>query len=355
MTVLEANDPKLWQFEAAYTGDFVSVLEGGIEQKSGYLGNLDLVFGFDFNKILPWQGLTAQLYILGNHGDESSKFVGDTLISSNIESPEDYLKVYQAWLQQDIADFASILFGMHDLNSEFYVTGSSAAFLNSNFGIGIELAQTGENGPSIFPQTSPAVRLALYPFKSLDIRLAAYNARAGNPASIKQSYARYDPEDGLLTIAELSYLFAEQSKISFGSWSYSKKSDRIDGSGRDNNRGNYALIDGKINPATQFFFRYGTAAKDVNAVASSLAVGVYLSRLFTIRPDDALGLAFTKAEPSTALGSGFEAEEVIELSYEIALYEHLSLQPDLQLIRTPSFTGQNSDATVLTLRIGLSI
>ncbi len=342
-------------FEAAYTGDYVSVLDGGIEKKSLYLGNLDLVVNVDFETLVGWSGFTANLYILGNHGDDPTEFVGDSMVSSNIESPEDYIKVYEAWIQQDFEDYFSLLLGMHDLNSEFYVTDSSGLFLNSNFGIGVDLAQTGANGPSIFPQTAPAIRVALRPLDSFELRLAAYNGRAGNPDSVKQSYARYDSDDGLLTIAEATYFLSEQGKLAFGSWSYSEDVDKIDGSGATKNMGSYVLGDYAWSQGLSLFIRYGMANEEVNAIESSLATGVLVRQLVASRPDDSFGLAYTKASPSSELGGAFVAEEVFELTYEAILSENLSLQPDLQLIKKPGLAKEADDALVFALRLGLML
>ena len=46
-----------------------------------------------------------------------------------------------------------------NLNAEFYVNDSSAMFINSSFGMGQDFAQSGKNGPSIFPVTSTDVEL----------------------------------------------------------------------------------------------------------------------------------------------------------------------------------------------------
>jgi porin len=48
--------------------------------------------------------------------------------------------------------------GLYDLNSEFDVIEAAALFLNPSHGIGPDFAQSGRNGPSIFPVTSLAIR-----------------------------------------------------------------------------------------------------------------------------------------------------------------------------------------------------
>lgn len=64
----------------------------------------------------------------------------------NIETPVNgnTTKLFQAWLQQTFLDErASVLAGLYDLNSEFYVTDSASMFTHPTFGIGAEFAGTG--------------------------------------------------------------------------------------------------------------------------------------------------------------------------------------------------------------------
>jgi len=79
----------------------------------------------------------------------------------NIETPynANTTKLYQAWIQQTFLDERlSVLAGLYDLNSEFYATESSGIFIQPAYGIGAEMAGTGQNGPSIFPTASFGIR-----------------------------------------------------------------------------------------------------------------------------------------------------------------------------------------------------
>ncbi len=87
--------------------------------------------------------------------------IGDLQTASNIEAPDHFL-LQEAWYEQQFADgMLSLLFGLHDLNSEFYVSDYGSLFLNSSFGIGPDMTV---NVPlSIFPRAGLAVRARIAP------------------------------------------------------------------------------------------------------------------------------------------------------------------------------------------------
>src|SRR3546814_8879648 len=64
------------------------------------------------------------------------------------------LRLYEAWIDQKIGDAASVRIGLYDLNSEFGALDTAGFFVSSPHGIGTDFAQSGRNGPSIFPATS---------------------------------------------------------------------------------------------------------------------------------------------------------------------------------------------------------
>lgn len=78
---------------------------------------------------------------------------------SDIETGAGAARLYEAWIDKRSADgSASVRFGLYDLNSEFDTTEAGALSLLSSHGIGPDFAQSGRNGPSIFPVTSLALR-----------------------------------------------------------------------------------------------------------------------------------------------------------------------------------------------------
>lgn len=191
----------------AYKGDLNRVLSGGVEQRTMYLQNLDFKFNLDGEKLLGFKGTTAFVYAVGNWGASAgsrpSAAVGDLQWTSNIETFTDAFKLYEIWIQQKFADDkASLLVGIHDLNSEFYVTDSAAMFMHASFGLGLELSQSGVFGPSVFPYTTMAARLRIDPTEHVYFQTAAFGAKAGDPDNLSAVNFGINPDDGFLLINE---------------------------------------------------------------------------------------------------------------------------------------------------------
>lgn len=152
-------------WEIIYKADALANVSGGIKNGGAYMGNLDVKLMLDWEKFIGWKGGSALLYFLNNQGGKLNGHNVESFMGvSNIEVNANAAKVYQAWLQQSLfEDKFSILAGLYDLNSEFYLTDSSCLFLHPSYGMGPELAQTGFNGPSIFPTASLGLRIKWQP------------------------------------------------------------------------------------------------------------------------------------------------------------------------------------------------
>jgi len=80
------------------------------------------------------------VYGLFNHGGfPSATVIGDLQTASDIEASRNQFIVQEAWNQQKCMDGRiSVLAGLYDLSSEFYLSDYGALFFNSSFGIGLE-------------------------------------------------------------------------------------------------------------------------------------------------------------------------------------------------------------------------
>ncbi|MEG8025504.1 carbohydrate porin [Sphingomonas aurantiaca] len=149
----------------------------------------------------------------------------------NIEVAKGRAKLYEAWVEQDIAGGrAALLVGLSDLNVDFYQNDSAGLLVAPAFGIGSELAATGPNGPSIFPSTALTLRLNVAIASLGYVRAAVVNARAGvlgDAAGID-----FGMHDGALLIAEAGT--RTNGKLAIGGWRYTRHQDDMaacDGSG----------------------------------------------------------------------------------------------------------------------------
>lgn len=265
--------------------------------------------------------------------------------------------------------------GLHDLNTEFYVTDTSGLFFNSSFGVGRELSQTGLNGPSIFPVTSPAIRLRAETSKAFSLQIAVFDALSGNPQDPKGTHIRLNTNDGQLLIAESAYLRGKDdskqlpAKYAMGTWAYTTTFDHqtaTNDSGatpvRAPSHGAYFLADQAVTENLAMFLRYGLASTEVNRLGSNLSGGVVYTGLIPKRPKDRFGLAFTRVENGSEfkdkqqqLGVATkDAETTLEANYRIELIPGVALQPDLQYVIDPNTDPTLSNALVGAVRLELS-
>ncbi len=347
-------------FALIYRGEVNRNFAGGIKQATTYLSNIDLRISIDAEKLMGWKGGSLFVYGLGDLGGDPSKNVGDAQISSNIETPVNTAKLYELWGQQLMfEDRVSLLVGLHDLNSEFYVTDSSGLFFNSTFGVGKELSQTGLNGPSIFPTTAPAIRLRAEPSKEFYFQMGVWNGLSGDPGNPYGTKIELNAQDGFLFISEMAYLRGKldqkkyPGKYGFGVWTYTRtfnslNSNVYDSSGnatpaQNTSHGVYFLGEQTVHENVTVFCRYGVASTQVNRFGSSLGSGIVFKGLLPKRPDDRFGVAVAHVTNGNDYKASQEAQGVsvpgsetsIEANYRIEFLPGVAVQPDYQYIFHP--------------------
>lgn len=111
-------------------------------------------------------------------------------------------------------------FGLYDLNSEFDAIDTAGLFVNSSFGIGPDYSQSGQNGPSIFPTTSVALRLAYQVTEHYYLQAAVLDGVPGDPNNNKGTHIQFNRGDGLLYAAEFGYHQGDDghAKLPYGKW-----------------------------------------------------------------------------------------------------------------------------------------
>src|SRR2546429_460358 len=167
---------------ATYDGETVSDLSGGAKSGSTYHGSLQLQASFDFEPLFGWADTTGFLYGMGLHGGQPDEFTGAAQGVSSITGPRG-ARLDEAWVQHNfLGNRLSLLGGRYDLNGEFYRLHSAALFLNSSFGMGPEVSQSGAAGPSVFPSTALAARVQYKATPELVLRAALLNGPPYNRA-----------------------------------------------------------------------------------------------------------------------------------------------------------------------------
>ncbi len=353
-----------FEFSAEYTADVLGVVSGGLSSGAEYVDNLDLELQVDLAEV--WSAGAGRILIHGlyNNGSTfSADRVGDLQGVSNIDAVE-ASRLFEFWYE--LADDKwSVRAGLYDLNSEFDVNQTGGIFLNSSHGIGAEFGQTGENGPSIFPVSSLALRAAVG-IGPLTVRAAVLDGVPGHSTDAASNRITLGSEDGTLAVSELDTPFADSGRLWLGYWRYSARFDHVDGSGSARgNDGWYVGVETGLESsprAASVFVRYGRADERFNVLSSYLGAGVVIAGPFDARPADRLGVAVASAhagDPYRDFTAGFgerarRHEITWELTYRIAISENIAVQPDIQYVRNPSLSASLHDAWVVGCRIQLA-
>ena len=225
------EDASAYRFDAAYIADFWRNTRGGLRTGDAYLGNLDLMLSVDGELAWGVPGLNAFAYVLYTHGDRlSERLVGDAMTLSNIDAPE-AMRLYEFWFewQGRAASAWSVRFGLYDLNSEFDMNDTRALFIHSTHGAGHDLAQTGLNGPSIFPVTALALRAAWAPRDGWLLLTAVFDGAPGDPDDPTRTRIHLSEDEGALWITELQWSSDRLSKLALGYWRYTSEFDDVRG------------------------------------------------------------------------------------------------------------------------------
>ena len=353
--------------ELVYTGEIISIQSGGARPTDGiYLDNMDITLTLDTGKAGLWSNGTFFAYILSNRGENPTEYVGDAQGSSNIEA-SDYTRLYEFWYEHTFAgDSAGILLGLHDLNSEFYVSEYAGLFFNGSFGIGPDVSANAQ--PSIFPVAAPGVRIRWDVIDKLTLKAAAYD---GSPESEQENpngfFARVDgSKEGYMYIFEADYKVNPEGNESafppgqykIGAWQNSGDFEELANPANTKSKTGFYLVADQMvyrvdgGQGLRVFLQYGIADKKVNEVDSYLGFGFNYVGLVPGRDGDTFGVAVAKEHFSTDLaGIGGNEETVTEITYNMPLFPWLAIQPDIQIIQDPGGDTTADKVTVHSLRI----
>ena len=354
-------------FELVYTGEVISIASGGARPTDGiYLDNTDLTLTLDTGKAGWWNNGTLFVYILSNRGEDPTDYVGDAQGSSNIEAGNN-TRLYEFWYEHSFADdTVGLLFGLHDLNSEFYVSEYAGLFFNGSFGIGADVSANAR--PSIFPVAAPGVRIRWDVISKLTLMAAAYD---GTPESEQENtngfFVSVDGDkEGYMYIVEADYKVNPDGDESafppgtykLGTWQNSGDFEELANPANTNSKSGFYLVADQIvyrvegGQGLRVFLQYGIADKTVNEVDSYLGFGFNYVGLLPGRDSDTFGVAVAKAHFSKELAViGGNEETVTEITYNMPVFPWLAIQPDIQIIDNPGGDKTADTVTVHSVRI----
>ena len=370
------KQPPAIDLAVVYTAELWRNATGGLRRGERYLDNLDVTLTVDADRALGWQGATLFVYGLYNNGRAlSGDLVGDAQTVSNIETGVRAARLYEAWVEQRFAgDRASLKIGLYDRNSEFDTSDVGSLSLLSSHGIGPEFAQSGRNGPSIFPNTSLAIRGDYKLDDRWTLRAAVLDGVPGDPDHPARTAIKLGHGDGALLVGEVAYAGGE-TKAAIGYWRYTARFPRIapgtggDGQARRGNDGAYLVVERRLahglkqadredKQGLAAFVQLGVADAGINPIARYLGGGLVYTGLFRREGDDRIGVTVARAEfgrpyrQRVAAGGSLadSAETVVELTYRTPLTKWLTAQPDLQYVRNPGVDPALGDALAVGIR-----
>ena len=352
-------------FGGAYTLDLASNIKGGVDQGSAYLGNIDLTFTFDTEKLGFWKNGYFFIYLLNNHGNSLSSLMGDFQVANNIEANSNS-RLYEFWYEHRFKN-VKITVGQHNLNSIFAVSKSGLFFINSSFGIQPDISA---NIPtSIFPLAGLGAIISLKINSNLQFNNGVYNGNPGsetsNPNSLKWSLNK---TDGALFIHELVYEKKKDSSTysiyKLGLWNHIQK-QTFDVFIQYNSQGIYFIGDKKltqledVNKGLEIFTQVGFSLTQYNPVKSYWGGGFVYHGIFSNRENDAGGIAIAHSQFSDNFQSQFsiekpQSETAIEISYEFVFSNPFVLKPNVQYIINPGTNTSIPNALMALVRMSYS-
>jgi len=282
-----------------------------------------------------------------NNSSFTNDLAGDFQIISNIDNTQ-AIRPAEMWYQWRASkDVLSLKAGILDLNTTFDVIDTAALFIHSSHGIGAEFANSGANGPSIFPATTWGVEAIAQPTQTLDLRIALYDAVAQNPDRPRQ--LNLGLGGGALIVSEVNFSGIDKLRLGVGAWAYTQtpvQPGQVNAGG--GNWGLYAIAETQTAGPVQGWLRYGLANNTrANPVDWYVGTGLVVTHE-GLTGGDRFGMAVAIASPSDDRA----AEEIaLEWTYALSPIEAISIQPNLQYIIAPNFARERSAVLAFGLRL----
>jgi porin len=363
---------------------------GALKDGSKTVSHIDLKLKMDLDKAAGWQGGSALINLVSDSGwGPNARLVGGQMGVTNIEvGAPTTTRLFQAWLQQSFLDERlALLAGLYPIDSEFFTMDAAGVFLGPQYGTPADLALT--NTPSVFNNSAFGIRARWSIAPSLYVMGAVLDGVPNDPAHPKRTRIRFDDGDGSFSIGELGWLpeaenekFKGHAKLAAGVWGYStQRADQLDTANIDagniagparkrRSQGGYILgertllhLGGSDDRFISGFARYTVSDGDSTALDKTLNLGAHLRGPAASRPDDIVGLAWTRGwlsakwRDAQAIGGTAtkHVEDALELTYRYSLTPWLAIQPNAQYIRNPGGTSAASNATLIGVRLELAL
>jgi porin len=361
-------------------GDLMGVARGGHRRRTVYSHLLEPTVAIDLDKLIGWPQARLFYRGIGTYGNDPADATGSIHAPSNLASIRTFT-VFEGWIEQRFFDdVLAILIGLYAADTEFDVKETAGVFMNGGFGTGLDLSETGLNGPCIFPTSCFGVRFRLQPTPEFYLQSAVLDGVAGDPDHPGGTKVKLRSEDGVLVLNEVGYQQgAEEGRFfraAVGGWVYTMRFDDVrdvDSAGNPVRRrgtyGFYALVEselyreaGQRTQGLSGFLRAGMADQNVNQIRYYVGGGLAYTGLLPEREEDVVGFGVSagfnggkfKRAQRLAGAPVDDMEMALEWTYQLKLLPRLTLQLDAQFIKNPGTDRTLKDALVFGFRYGIT-
>jgi len=370
-------------FEFIHKSDMLANISGGIKRGSAWMGNTEAGVRFNLEKSLGWDATTAYIHFHSQLGDKFNRdYVGSFVGVDNIESGTNTGQFNHAWIQRSFSgEKLSLLAGLYAIDSEFYVTDTSGIFLQPPYGMANDMAQSGKNGPPIFPVGAFAVRVKYNSLGKAYLQAVLTDGVPGDPNDHRGTHIKLGNGDGTLSVVEFGHIPQRVdtspestwqgnhedgeyfNKTAVGVWRYSARFHDLDPANTSlySSQGAYFLAERtlaveKDHPAQGLsgFVRFGVASKDIHQSDWTGSLGVRYHGMIANRDDDIAGMAVTISHASTKyrfLNNAASSQIDAEATYRAQISPWLALQPSLQYISNPNMDAALEDVWLVGVRL----
>jgi carbohydrate-selective porin OprB len=344
----------------SYFSESFSNLKGGAKTGTNYKGYLDLSGNFDFDKLVGVKRTSLFFNTIHVHGQSISDFVGDDLLSSNIEALSGF-RMQNLYVQHQSKNEKLVLrFGKQAIDDEFLTTAISNLFLH---GVAAYPFTLSTNYPQ-WPVAAMSV-FASYQLNDLwKIRAGIYQA---GPEIIDEIINSTGLDfsltpTGHLFIAEGNYV-KDNHFLRFGFMHDTNSYISNTGAVKNGLSSIYFSLDTQLfknpNATEKGMFLFASASTITNWEYAQFDYdlrGGITWRHFISEQNGELGLGYfyphlgKAAQPNPQ--QDLQTEQFLELTYLLSLKDWWQLQASLQHIINPGGASLSNlpDASVLGLR-----
>lgn len=387
-----------------YTNDILANVRGGEKRGTIDQGKLEGALTIDLQKAMGLDGLTlfANGFQTHNTGRIRRDYVGGINTIAAIEARPS-IRLSELWLERKLLDGqASLRFGQLAADVEFFFSGMSALFLQSDWAT-ITAANLPSGGPA-YPLSTPGARFKYEPVPEVSLLFAVFNGDPAGPPRDEfdtrdeqirnRNGLNFRVRDPALLMSEAQFR-RNQGKddkglagtIKLGAWGHLGRFDDQrfandgtlladpDGSGdprkRRGNSGLYAVIEqqlyrpqgGDAESGISAYTRISTSPSDRNLIDFYVDAGLIFAGLIPGRPDDKLGAGFIYSRFSDRVrafdrdnafftgeaGPIRDFEANLELTYLAQIVPGWTVQPVATYVWHPNGDA-SKDATVVGVR-----